>query len=155
MSSMDEWHWRVLGELTAGTQRRTSEFVVSIKDRVVLLEWEATVGLWSIPPKTYLAIGSIDEVIARVTAQISNSYLGDFGAHQSDCQSVDLTAEDHSHLVGYLNRFDPQGAELMQLLLDGNKHKVTIGLRPTSDPRESLITRMLSRTWIYNPAAAD
>ena len=123
---------------------------VRIRNRSILVEWEASVGLWSIPVKTYLALGSNQPVIARVEAELDNAYFYDYTDQVHNFQSISLKVNDYGSLQGYVERNSPVFYELMGILSDGNSHAITVEIintiRRTELPR---ITRVLSRTWIY------
>jgi len=125
---------------------------VRIRNRSVLVEWEASVGLWSIPIKTYLALGSSEPVLARVKAELANYYNYDFTGQENHFQSVRLCTKDYESIHGYVRRHTEVYSELMDILSDGNEHAITLEIinatRQTDTP---LIQKVLSRTWIYSP----
>jgi hypothetical protein len=145
MKLMTEDQWCV--EVTG------SEFgkvFLRIRDRSILVEWEATVGLWSIPVKTYLALGSSEPVIARVKAELSTYYNDDFFNKKHQFQSVSLKTNDYNSLHGYVERDTVVYSELMDILSDGNEHAITLEiLNSTSRTDQPLINKVLSNTWIY------
>lgn len=123
---------------------------VRIRDRSVLVEWEASVGYWSMPVKTYLALGSKIPVLARVKAELGTYYNYEFAGRESQFLSVSLSAMSGSSLHGYVERGTSVYDELMQILSDGNEHKVTLEIIQAIDKTEMpLIKRVLSSTWIY------
>lgn len=144
MKQIDADHWIV--DLSG------SEFdilYVEIKDRSVLIEWEASVGLWSIPPKTVVAVGPTEPIIARTKAQLSDYYNYEFGESQNRAafQSVSLDSGIH----GYVRRGTEAHRDLMDILSDGNEHQVTLQLRKViSESRLLMIEEFLSPTWLYS-----
>jgi hypothetical protein len=122
---------------------------VMIKDRSVLIEWEASVGLWSIPPKTVVAVGPTEPIIARVNAQLSDYYNFEFGEPQNMqiFQSVALGSSIH----GYARRGTQAHRDLLEILSDGNEHRVTLQLRKViNSSRLLIIEEFLSPTWLYS-----
>ncbi|MCB1949279.1 MAG: CHAT domain-containing protein [Burkholderiales bacterium] len=146
MKSLTEDQWLI--EVACSESR----FVyVRIRERSVLVEWEASVGLWSIPTKTYLALGSSESVVARVEAELDTYYNYDFSEQEHRFQSVSLDTADGLRLHGYVERQTEVYNKLMNILSDGNEHRITIKIiqviKQTDMP---LITEVLSRTWIYS-----
>lgn len=126
-------------------------YYMRIRDRSVLVEWEASVGLWSVPVKTYLALGSREPVLARVEAELDTYYNFQFTNQQHRFQSVRLCAMNDTVLHGYVERAAPVYDELMEILSDGNEHKVTLEIVQAIDRTDMpLILRVLSPTWIYS-----
>src|SRR5665647_446354 len=124
---------------------------VRIRGRSVLVEWEASVGLWSVPIKTYLALGSREPVLARVKAELATYYNFDFAGQEHRFQSVSLRTEDGPSLHGYVERHSKVYAELMDILADGNEHAITLEILKVTDQTDMpLIKKVLSRTWIYS-----
>ena len=153
MKQIDAAHWVV--EVTG------SEFnilYVTIKDRSVLIDWEASVGLWSIPARTVLAVGPVEPIIARVKAQLDDYYNYEFGEKQNRAafQSVALKSDSYDSLHGFIKRDTEIHYELMEILSDGKEHRVTLQLRKVIDQSSLLlIEEFLSPTWIYsNPEKA-
>ncbi|HWB03607.1 MAG TPA: CHAT domain-containing protein [Verrucomicrobiales bacterium] len=123
---------------------------VRIRDRSVLVEWEASVGLWSLPVKTYLALGSSEPVIARVRAELHTYYNYQFADQEHRFQSVHLTTKGGDVLHGYVQRGKQVYRDLMAILSDGNEHAITLELTQVPSQTDTpLITAVLSPTWIY------
>lgn len=147
---IDRRHWKVHARVEAAGERVFRDFYVRVDGRSVLVDWEATVGLWSRPVKTYLALGTRDDITARVTAEIGNSYFGEFSGKERVYQNVMLGTEDGPNLYGYVFRTQPVYRELMDILVDGRKHDITVAISNFSDETEHpLITALLSRSWVY------
>ncbi|QOJ19878.1 MAG: CHAT domain-containing protein [Gammaproteobacteria bacterium] len=126
---------------------------IRIRGRSILIEWEASVGLWSIPIKTYLALGSKKPVIARVEAELDTYYNFDFRNQEQYFQSISLCTQDRQSLHGYVERQSEVGKELIDTLSDGNNHKITLEIRQVTKQTDMpLITKILSQTWIYFPS---
>jgi hypothetical protein len=148
MKQIDTDHWLV--DISG------SEFnilYVRIKDRSVLIEWEASVGLWSIPARTVVAIGPTEPIIARVKAQLSGYYNFEFGQTQNMVafQSICLTSDSGEVLHGYVRRETETHRELMDILFDGNQHLITLKLKKIIHQSSLLlIEEFLSPTWIYS-----
>lgn len=127
---------------------------VNIKDRSVLIDWEASVGLWSIPPRTVVAVGPTETIIARATAQLSDYYNFEFGSEQNRqaFQSVNLGSQIH----GYVRRGTQAHRDLMEILSDGNEHQVTLQVRKViASTRLLLIEEFLSPTWLYSAPGCE
>jgi hypothetical protein len=127
-------------------------YYLRIHDANILIEWEASVGLWSVPVRTYLAMGSGDRVVARVEASLGTYYNYGFSDRQHLFQSVQIRDIDRESLHGYVRKGTAQYETLMELLVDGHDHRTTLELENvTGRPHQSVITRVLSPTWIYHP----
>lgn len=152
--SMDEFsnnQWRVVLDLTAGLDREQAIFYLRIRDRRVLVEWEASVGLWSVPVKTYLALGSDSPVIARVFAELDDYYNYDFSDQQHRFQSIKLRTKTGQFLNGYVGRNTKVYNELLSILSDGNSHSLTLELvHITNNTNTPLIQKVLSKNWLYS-----
>ncbi len=145
-------HWRVHAQIHAGDDEARNVYYLRIHDRTILLEWEATVGFWSIPVKTYLALDCFGEVTARVTAELGTDYIGYFRDKEPLFQCVNLRTADGEHLDGYVRREAPVYEELMAILSDGKEHSLTLAIaEATHDKSQSVISRLLSKTWVYHP----
>lgn len=147
---IDRRHWKVHTRVEAAGERVFRDFYVRVEGRSVLVDWEATVGFWSKPVKTYLALGTRDDITARVTAEIGNNYFGEFSGKERVYQNVMLDTADGPTLYGYVFRTQPVYRELMDILVDGRKHDITVAISNFSDETEHpLITALLSRSWVY------
>jgi hypothetical protein len=128
---------------------------VKVKDRSVLIEWEATVGLWSIPPKTVVAVGPTESIVARVEAELSDYYNFEFGQNQnkSAFQSIRCKNTASVSIHGYVKKGTETHRKLMEILSDGNEHSLTLQLRRVIDQSSLLlIEELLSPTWLYSAA---
>jgi hypothetical protein len=124
---------------------------VRVRNRVVQVEWEASVGLWSIPPKTYLALGPSGSVVARVKAELGDSYYGPFREEIGRFQAINVFAQGET-LNAYVERNTEVHLELVELLFDGNEHSITLLIRNLiADPKMPVIEKVLSKSWIYTP----
>ncbi len=152
MDRIEGESWRVAVDIRASRRTAASVFYFDIHERTVLLEWEASVGLWSVPPKSYLSLGSNEEVVARVTAELSPDYYGRFRENQTSWISLRLVSNDGDSLHGYVRRHAPLAEEMLPILSDGREHRLTLGLKNrTGDPSDSVVSSLLSRSWIYRP----
>jgi len=152
MKAVSDNQWCV--EIAGGESRL---IYVRIVDRSVLVEWEASVGLWSIPQKTYLALGSRTPIVARVKAELSTYYNFEFSDRKSRFQSIQLTGNDHGPMMhGYVDRSSDTYDELMDILGNGNEQMITVELQQIIERTEMpIITRVLSSSWIYPVAATE
>lgn len=151
MKQINDSHWRV--------QVSNSEaqlMYIRVQERSALVEWEASVGLWSVPLKTYLALGSKEPVVARVHAELATYYNHDFQGQEHQFQCVELSTQDSGRLYGYVHRRSPTYPALMGILSDGNSHAITLEIVDAVDRTEtSVITKLLSPTWIYPALDTD
>lgn len=142
--------WKVAVELTAGSDSQQAVVYMRIRDRSYLVEWEATIGLWSVPVKTYLALGSDKPVMARVEAVLDDYYNFDFSDQRDWYQSVRLKSETGETLHGYVQRRTPVYDQLIAILSDGNTHSLTLEIVNVSQQTDMpLIRKVLSTTWLY------
>ena len=142
-------HWRVKVRISQAGTHGEAVYYLRIHDRSIQIEWEASVGLWSLPVRTYLAMPPTEPVIARVTATLGDYYNFDFKDKESEYQNVELQASEFS-LDGYVRRETQVYKDLLEILSDGNSHTITVEIRHVSSQKNlPEITRLLSRTWLY------
>jgi hypothetical protein len=147
---IDRRHWKVHARVEVAGERVFRDYYVRVEGRSVLIDWEATVGYWSKPVKMYLALGTRDEITARVRAEVGNAYLGEFSGKERVYQNVMLRTEDGTTLYGYVFRTQPVYREIMDVLSDGQSHDITVSIHNLGDETEyPLITALLSRSWVY------
>lgn len=146
MKAVSKDQWCV--EISAGAAK---QMYVRIRDRGVLVEWEASVGLWSMPPNTFLALGSRDPLVARVRAKLDNYYNFAFRDEKARFQSISLNAADWGcSMHGYVQRETETYRELMEILGNGNEQTITVELLQVAEETDMpLIKKVLSDTWIY------
>lgn len=145
MKQIADEHWVVALDASP------SLMYIRVKNRSVSVEWEASVGLWSIPVKTYLALGSREPILARVKAELANYYNYDFTNQQHRFQSISLRSMNGPMLHGYVERGSKVYEELIEIISDGNEHAVTLEIEQATDQTDMpLIKQVLSRTWIYS-----
>ena len=115
---------------------------------------EASLGLWSMPVKTYLAFGTETYVVARVSAVLDNCYIISFFDKRELFQSVSLRAPNGDTIHGYVRRHSTAYKELMEILEDGNVHDVTLAIANLDEHTDySVVVAVLSRTWIVSDEA--
>jgi hypothetical protein len=103
------------------------------------------------PPKTYLALGTSEPIVARVRASLGTSYFGEFSNKGRQYQAIDLSTRDGRCLYGYVRRHTSEGKELLELLSYGNKHEVTLSIGNACDETDHpLIHTMLSDSGLYD-----
>jgi hypothetical protein len=147
---IDRPHWKIHARVEVAGERVFRDYYVQVEGRSVLIDWEATVGYWSKPVKMYLALGTRDEITARVTAEVGNRYYGEFSGKERVFQNVALRTEDGTILSGYVFRTQPVYREIMDALSDGQSHDITVSIHNLGDETEyPLITALLSRSWVY------
>lgn len=152
---ISEKHWKVAARIHTLHGHANRNFFLRINDHSIKLEWEASVGLWSVPVKTYLALGSDEDVLARVKAELDNSYYGEFSDKEHLFQSVALWTMTNERLYGYVRRGSVLYDDIMEMLDDGNEHELTLTIRhPTRETDNALIVDLLSKSWIYHPPAS-
>lgn len=126
-------------------------YYIHVKYRNVLIEWEASVGLWSIPVKTYRALGSHEPVIARVKAELADYYNYDFLDQRHRFQSVSLEPASGPTLHGFVERHSTTYKDLMDIISDGNEHAITLEIRQVTKQTDMpLISKVLSSSWLYH-----
>ena len=150
MNRVGEEHWKVFVKVTAGEDKATTQFYFRKRDRALLIEWEATVGLWSTPVKTYLAIPPSTPVLARVLATLEDYYNYAFADAKRSYQSLMLRTQEGEVLHGYVARNTPVYDKVIGILCDGNEHAVTLEIRNVTGQTDMpLITNLLSPSWLY------
>lgn len=150
---IDNEHWRVQSSLFAKGEKAAGDHYLRVRNRCIQVEWEASVGHWSMPPKTYLALGTSEPIIARVRASLGAFYHGDFREAARQYQCIDLRNRDGRTLHGYVPRHSAHGKQLIDLLSDGNRHDITITIGNVSDETEyPLIHSLLSTSWLLPDA---
>lgn len=153
---VDRQHWKVHVRVEIAGERVFRDYYVRIDGRSVLVEWEASVGYWSKPVKTYLATGTDDEITARVAVEIGNDYFGEFRGKERQFQHVKLHTIHNTRLDGYVQRSGPLYTVLMDILSDGNQHDLTLGIVNINDETDHpLIQSLLSSSWVYPEDKGD
>jgi len=153
MNPIGAEHWRVAAKVSAGEDMEKSVFYLRIRDRAVMIEWEATVGLWSMPVKTYLALGSGEPVVARVIAELDDYYNYEFAQAKIVFQSVRLRTRAGETLHGYVEKKTSLYEDMMAVLSDGNEHSITLEIENRTNQTDMpVITRLLSPSWLYSPS---
>jgi hypothetical protein len=129
---------------------RTNQFYIcSSNNKNVKIDWESTVGLWSLPVKVFLTLGSKVPVVARVIAQLDDFYIGDF-SDRGNYQSINLRSNCGEMLNSYLLIDSSAYRDVLRILADGNQHTITVELVQTSRELTSpIISKLLSENWIY------
>jgi hypothetical protein len=146
---IDDEHWRIRSAVLVKGEKTLCDHYLRVRGRTIQIEWEASVGYWSMPPKTYLALGTSEPIIARVHASIGSSYYGEFSEKGKQYQSVDLWTRNNQSLYGYVRRHSPEGKQLIELLSDGNKHDITVAIGNVCDETDHpLIHSVLSTSWL-------
>lgn len=148
---LDAEHWKVRCRVESHRDAAVATYYLRIRDRDIRVEWEASAGYWSMPVKTYLALGTAEQIVARVTAELGNNYY-DYASGEAArrFQNVTLETIDGERLWGYVRRTNNAVyGPLMEILADGNPHDITLGIVNVDDSTQSpLIQALLSRTWI-------
>lgn len=148
---IDNDHWKVRSMIYFKGGSASVDQYIRLTDRSIQIEWEASVGYWSMPPKTYLALGTQQPIVARVHASLGKSYYGKFSDNRKQFQSVDLRTQASIHMYGYIHRTTPDGKKLIALLSDGNRRDVTLLIRNVSEETdEALIHALLSDSWLFD-----
>ncbi|MCH8045113.1 MAG: CHAT domain-containing protein [Planctomycetes bacterium] len=146
---IDDEHWRIRSAVLVKGEKASGDHYLCVRDRSIQIEWEASVGYWSMPPKTYLALGTSEPIIARVRASLGTSYYGEFSDKRRQFQSVDLRTRDNRTLHGYVRRPSPEGKQLIELLSDGNRHDITVTIGNVCDETDHpFIHSVLSTSWL-------
>jgi len=95
--------WRVAVTVCSSEKSADTEFYCRVSNRSILLEWEASVGLWSVPLGTFIALGGA-EVVARVEAELDDYYNFDFQNHSTTYQSIKMRTITQQSLHGYVQK---------------------------------------------------
>lgn len=133
---VDDEHCRIRSVLYVKGEKVATDHYISVKGRSIKIEWSASVGYWSVPPKTYLALGTSKAIVARVKASLGTWFYGEFSDKRRLYQSVDFATKDSQIFHGYVRRHTSDGKELIKLLSDGNKHEVTLSIGNENDETE-------------------
>ena len=147
---INDHHWKVRASLQVKNISQHFDYYLRVEDRKIQIDWEATTGYWSMPVKTYLALGTSQPIVARVHASLGTNYFGEFSEKEMLYQSIHLTTKCNQTLYGYVSRHTPYGKQLIELLSDGNEHDLTISIANRSRETDyPLIVDLLSHTWLY------
>ena len=76
---IDDENWRIRCAVYVKGEKSPMDYYVRVFGRTIQVEWEATVGYWSRPPKTYLALGTAVPIVARVRASLGGCMSGIVG----------------------------------------------------------------------------
>jgi hypothetical protein len=156
MRKVDEDYWQVRVLMFAHGEKEAKDYYLRIRDREIRVEWEASVGYWTVPPTTYRALGTEIPIVARVRASLGTGYYGSFRDQRRRFQCIDLHTLDNERFWGYVPRHAPEGKELIALLSDGNEHDITLSVGNVDDETDNVrIQAVLSRTWILPSARSE
>ena len=125
---IDDLHWKVQVQVDTEDRWLRCSYYLRIKEQDIKIDWEASLGLWSMPIKTYLALGTQEPIVARVYAEISNYYNCAFMDKRASYQSAQLKTIEGNSLHGYVERNTPACEELMKIIVDGKSHEVTLAI---------------------------
>lgn len=112
-----------------------------------LLDWEATVGYWSIPVKTFKALGTNSPICVRVAAELSDYF--NYGYEDRIYVSLELKHISGERIHGYIHRGHADFHRLVSVLYDGSGHRITLEIFPGKDETSCVdITRFVSDSWV-------
>jgi hypothetical protein len=142
------WNIRVHLHLHGHIQQQF--YCVNYQNNSAKVEWEASVGYWSTPPKVYLAFGTREPIIARVIASLDHSYYGEYRERARIYQSLELKLEGGRSFHGYVERSLPHGKKILEILSDGNKHRLTLAIgNSDAETQNVCVIELLSETWLF------
>jgi len=153
---IDDEFYKVIAIPFVRGQGKLTEYVLRIRGKDIKLEWEASVGYWSVPPRTFLALGSRKPIVARVKARLGKSYFGQFSDLRDQFQTIDIKTVNFNRFYGYVKRDSECSKILREILMDGNSHQITLSIRNgRNETDEVLILDVLSRNWIYDSTVGE
>lgn len=148
---IDEHHWKVQVLVHGNDIRDNKNFYLRIVDRSIKIDWEATSGCWSTPVKTYLALGASEPVLARVKAELGDTYLYWASDREHLYQNIRIWTINGTLLYGYVQIGTPTHRQLLKILESGNTQEITIKIcNRDRNTRCALITELVSPTWVVN-----
>lgn len=119
-----------------------------------LIDWEATVGYWPVPLKTFKALGSNEPITVRVEASLSDYF--NYGYSKDRFVSIQLVNSDGDFIHGYINRYSFKDFHtLVKLLSDGREHRISLDIFPArGETSRVVITRYVSDSWVISLSEA-
>jgi hypothetical protein len=110
------------------------------------------VGYWPMPFNTFLALSCPGPMTVRVVARLDNYYNYDFD--RDEFLSFRLDHIDGRWIHGFVHRHVPLAKRLVDLLYDGNSHRVTVSIWPGRENTSHVfINGLVSDSWIVADAA--
>jgi hypothetical protein len=119
-----------------------------------LLDRAATVGYWPIPYTTYKSLGVGQPITVRVTAQLGSYYL--YGFDRDHHIAVELYTIDRDNLTGYVPKAARYAGELVGILFDGKKHRISVKIFPGKGSNSTChILELVSDSWVIADPSKD
>lgn len=116
-----------------------------------LIHWEASVGFNDVSLAAYMSNRSSSPVELKVTAQLGEAYS--YNYRDKEAQYLCVEMRDLNNFVyGYVLRSSALGKKLIELLADGNKHRIIVQITSDRSDDESgytnTINKLISESWL-------
>jgi hypothetical protein len=112
-----------------------------------LVDWDATMGQWPVPFKTFKALGTSQPIMVRVEAELSDYF--NFGYGKNEYVSIELRHLNSGAIHGYIDLRHEDCEPLVGHLYDGKSHRIIVEIFPERhETSHELITRFVSDSWV-------
>jgi hypothetical protein len=139
--------------LRSGTKSAEQTFYLKTKDNSFLIDWDATIGSWPMPFKTYKALGVSDVIRVRVVAELDDYF--NYGFAKADgWVSVRLRHISGGYIHGFLHTTLPDREPLVKHLYDGKSHRLILDIFPGPDTSCVHIAKLAADSWVM-PGGAE
>lgn len=115
------------------------------------IDWEATTGYNQVSLKTFRANLSTHPTEFRVNATIGNYYSYNYFNANSTHLSVEISDNENNFIFCYISKSSVEGKKLYEILKDGKKHQLIVGLKVDATEDNSggigIITKVVEEGW--------
>lgn len=116
-----------------------------------LIHWEATTGFNDVSLAEYMSSRNSSPIELKVIAYLGNVYQDNYRDKEAQYLCVEMT-DLNNFVWGYVPRNSALGKKLLELLADGNKHRIIVQI--TCDRSEdelgytNTINKLISESWL-------
>ena len=135
--------------INQGAQYTSIYYVKNTRDGMKI-DWESSVGYSDMSWNGFAGLRPTEPMTFRVNAQISSTYIFEFGEAGATHYSVNM-AEGH-FMFGYVKKNSRLGRRLFGILKDGERHHLTLKLRFLPERQQIncavVIDDLVSEDWL-------
>ena len=138
------------GYINRGGYKNTAIYYVKNTRDGMKIDWEPSVGYNDMSWNGFAGLRPTEPMTFRVNAQISSTYIFEFGEAGATHYSVNM-AEGH-FMFGYVKKNSRLGRRLFGILKDGERHHLTLKLRFLPERQQIncavVIDDLVSEDWL-------
>lgn len=133
--------------IRSGLEAHKHTFYLKPNGDSFFLDWEATMGKWPIPFKTFLALSVNRPIRVRVLAELSDYF--NYGYDQGTYVSLRLRHLDNGSIHGFVHRHHEDCQALVNHLYDGKAHRIILEIFPSRGTTSCAdVRKFVSDSWI-------